>query len=139
MTTLPVHWLTPLGATFAVDGRMVMLPVGEMWDVVKTPAPLAMPVLERLLADPEDAAQLGPVLFDARRELLYWLVSPGASDDYPPHATLLTAGAWIAAPLPWGEPLRDACWLHLPQDPIVTGPAWLSAAFDGHGLFGVAA
>lgn len=137
--TLSAHWLTPLGATFAEDGRMVMLPVGAMWDVVKTPSPLAIPVLERLLADPDDTAVLGPVLLDARRELLYWLVSPNSTDSYPPHATLLRAGAWIAAPMPWSEPLDDAAWAYLPQYPIVTGPAWLAAALDDYGLFGVAA
>lgn len=140
MLTLSAAWLVPAGSTFSKGGRTRLLPAGGMWDAVRTSESLGMPVLERLLADPDDAALLGPVLWDGCRQLLYWLVSPGSSDSYPETARLLGAGSWIAAPLTAGDSTADACWVHLPDHPIVTGPAWLASALGDQGaLFGAAA
>jgi hypothetical protein len=136
---LSAYWLTPAGAVPARGGRVLLLPCGVLFDAVRTPVALGMPVLNRLLAESDDAELLGPVLWDGYRDLLYWLVSPGATDDYPDEAKLLGVGAWVAAPLPFGRATKDAAWLHLPEQRIVTGPAWLSAALNDHGMFGVAA
>jgi len=138
VTTLSANWLMPTEG-LPLDRRTVLLPCGILFDAVRTPDVLGMPVLDRLLAEPADADVLGPVLWDQRGGLLYWLVSPGATDDYPDGARLLRRGAWISVPPPYGEATRDAAWLHLPEQRIVTGPAWLSAALNDHGIFGVAA
>lgn len=139
MSTLSANWLLPAEGELPPDRRTVLLACGTLFDAVRTPVLLGMPVLERLLADPTDADQLGPVLWDQRGGLLYWLVSPGATDDYPDGARLLGAGAWISVPPPYGHASKDAAWLHLPEQRIVTGPAWLSAALNDHALFEVAA
>lgn len=138
MNTLSANWLLPAEGV-PLHRRTVLLPCGTLFDAVRTPDSLGMPVLDRLLAEPDDADQLGPVLWDQRGGLLYWLVSPGATDDYPDGARLLGPGAWISVPPPYGEATRDAKWLHLPEQRIVTGPAWLASALNGHSPYEVAA
>ena len=119
-------WLIPAEAK--TQGNRWLLPAGPLWDAVRTPVTLGLPVVERLREHPADWAQLGPVLWDDRRDWLYWLVSPGHSDTYPEQARLLGAGSLIGAPLYAGQRLADAGWLHLPEQRIVSGPAWLAAA-----------
>lgn len=129
MTTLSAAWLLPADPEDPFDGGAVLLSCGgPLFNAVRTPDALGKPVLDRILANPADADQLGPVLWDERGGLLYWLVSPGHSDDYPDGAALLSAGTWISVPPPYGEATRDAAWIHLPKQRIVSGPAWLAAA-----------
>lgn len=139
MTTLSANWLLPLEDELPADRSTVLLACGTLFDAVRTPSILGMPVLNRLLATTDDADLLGPVLWDQRGALLYWLVSPGASDNYPDGARLLSTGSWISAPAPYGHATRDAAWLHLPEQHIVSGPAWLSAALNWRDQFEVAA
>jgi hypothetical protein len=133
----------PANTERSEDGLPVLLPAGVLWDAVRTPVDLGMPVLRRLLADAKDAQLVGPVLLDDGAGCLYWFVSPGASDSYPLEAQLLGDGWWIAAPdVACGSSYR-AAWAHLPAHPIVSGAAWLAAALGDQGnegqLFGSAA
>lgn len=140
MLSLGTSWLMPANTELSKDGRPALLPAGVLWDAVRTPVALGMPVLERLLADTADAEQLGPVLLDDGAACLYWLVSPGSSDAYPDEAHLMGAGWWIAAPDELSQGTYRAAWVHLPEHPIVTGPAWLAAALGDQGqMFGAAA
>jgi len=121
-------WLIPAGADWS--GPVLLLPVGVDWDCARTPAALGMPVLDRLLAEPCDAAMLGPVLWDREADLLYWPVQRGASDHYPAGVDLLRAGAWIGVPGSDGALSSRAVWLHLPDRAQCTPPVWLAAALD---------
>lgn len=139
-TTLNASWLIPQqshrsrkGRSRVVHGDVVLMPAGVLWDAVRTPLNLGMPVLGRLLAHEDDAELLGPVLADRMRGWLYWLISPGCTDDWPDWARLLGADSWLGAPTTAFAPTPDATWLHLPDQRIVSGPAWLAAAlWDDH-------
>jgi hypothetical protein len=124
---LTTDWLVPAAAVPSGNPTVDLWPAGADWDALRTPEWLGRPVLEQLLADGQDVAQLGPVLWDRRGGCLYWLIAPGASDDYPDGARLLTCGSWLGAPV-----CADAavCWLHLPDLPRLTPPVWLAAALD---------
>lgn len=144
MVTGPVAlssaWLRPPGTMPVGDASetgLVLMPAGVLWDVVRTPIGLGFPVLGRLLADDHDSALVGPVLCDKANGWIYWLVSPGAGDSWPEDARLLSVGAWVVAPANAFLPTRSAAWLHLPDDPIVSGPAWLAAALNDHAMFAV--
>lgn len=133
--TLNASWLMPADSDLPQQGRpplprgdVVLMPAGQLWDAVRTPLALGLPVLRRLLADEDDAHLLGPVLVDQVRGWLYWFISPGASDDWPDGVRLLVAGSWLGAPPSAFEMTPDAEWLHLPDHPVVSGPAWLAAA-----------
>nr|WP_134006478.1 hypothetical protein [Streptomyces sp. 846.5] len=126
--TISTGWLAPDGASNLTCSRSVLLPVGVRRDCLRTSAGLGMPVLERLLAEPADADQLGPVLWDHEQGVLYWLIQPGACDHYPAGVELLRAGTWIVAPDAGDIAVDRGCWLHLPDQHILSGPAWLAAA-----------
>jgi hypothetical protein len=141
MLTLSAHWITPasVGEPKPED-RFLVLPVGELWDVVRTPTSLGEPVLRRLLGRPADADLLGPVLLDDRGGWMYWLISQGSTDDYPAPAVLLTGRSWIVAPLPLLHRAYRARWRYLPSQRIVSPAAWLAAALNNQReQFGVAA
>jgi hypothetical protein len=123
--------MAPQGSCPSGDPTLHLWPVGRLWDALRTPVAVGMPVLDRLLADPDDAALLGPVLWDRVAGHLYWLLAPGASDTYPRTAVLLPAGSWLAAPPVVGRS-RRVVWLHLPDCPRLTGPVWLAAALWNH-------
>lgn len=136
--TLSSGWLRPPGTLAVGDASetgLVLMPAGILWDVVRTPLAIGSAVLGRLLADEHDSALVGPVLCDSSNGWLYWLVSPGADDTWPDDARLLGTGAWVVAPANACLPTQSAAWLHLPDDPIVSGPAWLAAALNDHVLF----
>lgn len=136
LTLATPTWLIPDGIN--PRGIRWVLPAGHLWDAVRTPTALGRPVLDHLLDTWGDFTQLGPVLEDARGEWLYWLVSPGSSDTYPPGVRFLSTGAWISAPVFTEQAQGDAAWVHLPQEEILTGPAWLAAAIE-QGALGAAA
>jgi hypothetical protein len=140
---LSASWITPPSTEEPKsEDRTLALPAGVLWDAVRTPSSLGMPVLRRLLQRPADSALLGPVLLDDRGGWMYWLVSPGSSDDYPPQVALRTAGSWIIAPLPYLHRAYRARWVYLPKQRIVSPPAWLAAALNSQqdrDRYGVAA
>lgn len=131
MLTLSTGWLTPDSAQRMPGTGRVLLPTGLLWDCLRTPARLGVPVLNRLLADPADHALLGPVLWDDEADVLYWLVQRRHTDDYPAGVTLLRPGTWILAPDAGDVSIRQACWIHLPDGERLSGPAWLAAALRG--------
>lgn len=126
--TLTTAWLAPLDASRSGDTSMELWPVGTDWDVLRTPERLGQPVLKRLLADPQDAALVGPVLWDRGCGVLYWFLSPGATDCYPLEARLLARGTSLAVPI--SGRARTVHWLHLPDREHLTGPVWLASALD---------
>ena len=125
-TTAPplLERLTPDGGDDSHDFRVLKLPCGSLWDVLRTDARLALPVLLQLHDDEDDLAMLGPVLYDGRTETVYWLISPGHTANWPEDCELLTTGDWLTVPNT-GEPHR-LVWLHMPAKPIVTAPPWLA-------------
>lgn len=130
LTTLTTAWLAPLDATPSGSPAMDLWPVGSEWDVLRTPEWLGRPVLERLLAEPQDADLVGPVLWDRSSPALYWFLAPGATDSYPLQARLLARGTSLVVPISasdWGARVH---WLHLPDREQLTGPAWLASALD---------
>lgn len=136
--TLNSAWLRPEGTMAVGDASetgLILMPAGVLWDVVRTPLGIGSAVLGRLLADEHDSALVGPVLCDSTNSWIYWLVSPGADDVWPDSARFLGAGGWVVAPAHTFLPTRSACWLHLPDDPIVSGAAWLAAALNDDALF----
>lgn len=135
MFTLATGWFTPAQTAGDPTLPVMLMPAGILWDAVRTPLALGMPVLERLLADPDDAPQVGPVLYDGERGLLYWLVQAGATDTYPEPARLLAAGWWIVTPALMYDRSRTARWIHLPCERVLTGPAWLAAALGDQPMF----
>ncbi len=128
-TTLSASWLMLPGVSARTRRRMVLLAAGVTWDAVRTPLGY-QPVFERLMANGHDRALLGPVLADTARGCLYWFIAPGATNDWPDEVLLLGAGSWLVAPRSVYDITPDARWLHLPDHPIVSGPAWLAAALD---------
>jgi hypothetical protein len=132
----PVDWLVPDSATVSPDRRIRMLPAGVLWDVLRTPEDLALPVLARLLADEDDRALLGPVLRDERARTVHWLVSrghtAGTAPVWPEGCALRGVGGWLAVPSP-KNPHSKLAWLHLPEPGTLTPPPWLAAALaDQH-------
>ena len=126
---LTPDWLLQSTTTRDEDVCAIVLAAGATWDAVRTPAAMGRPVLDRILASPDDAAQLGPVLEDTLDGALYWLVSPGSSDDYPGGVRLLGTGSWIAVPAPEATRSRSV-WVHLPEQRIVTSAPWLATALS---------
>lgn len=129
---LSPSWLAPVGSSRSGSPSLDLWPVGRSWDVLRTPERLALPVLDRLQNEPDDNARLGPVLWDCRSEVVYWLLARGASASYPPGARLLPSGSWLAVPASTGRQGTYAHWLHLPEQPLLTGPAWLAHALRDH-------
>lgn len=122
-------WLMPPGLQGGAEGT-VLAPAGQLWDAVSTSVEAGMPVLDRLLADPDDRLFVGPVVGDALRGVMHWLVAPGASADYPEGCALLAGGARVVLPESAGEGVPCATWLHLPTHRVLSGPAWLAAALS---------
>ena len=121
------RWLVPGRVGAGGDERVWVLPAGMLWDAVRTPEEVALPVLGQLLADGGDRRRLGPVLLDNRSHQVHWLVSPGHSASYPAQCRLIGAGGWLAVPGPGGA-LGRLAWLHLPEPGTLSAPAWLAAA-----------
>lgn len=126
---LTPDWLLQSATTRDEDACAVLLAAGVTWDAVRTPAAMGRPVLDRILASPDDAAQLGPVLEDTLDGALYWLVSPGSTGSYPDSVRLLRTGSWIAVPAP-GAARSRSVWVHLPQGRNLTSAAWLATALS---------
>jgi hypothetical protein len=138
LAALDSGWPVPAGTSRRATGQLVLLRAGVLWDAVRTPIDVGLPVLYRLVADPDDRALLGPVLADRQRGWLYWLVSPGASDDWPDDVRLLRTESWLAAPRFAFSITPHAAWVHLPGQHVVSGPAWLAAVLRRRDLAGAA-
>lgn len=123
---LTTDWLAPAAAQPSGNPAVDLWPAGTDWDALRTPEWMGRPVLDQLLADGHDAALLGPVLWDRRAGYLYWLVAPGASDNYPDGARLLSHGSWLGAPI--CADVTAVRWRHLPAAEQLTPPAWLAVA-----------
>lgn len=128
IVTLSAGWLTPKGASPMRGERTQLLPAGVLWDAVRTPISLGLPVLHRLKASPADAAQLGPVLRDHADGRLYWLIQPGTTGGWPEGVRVLTTGSWLVTPRSVFDQTCRVRWAHLPDQRIISGAAWLAAA-----------
>jgi hypothetical protein len=118
-------WLLPAGTPCTPDRRIHIAACGRTWDVVRTPERIALPVAIRLHRD--HPASLGPILHDAGSNIVYWLVTIGARDDYPAGSRLLTPGTWLTLPNPLtAHP--SLAWLHLPELDVLTDPDQLADA-----------
>ncbi|MGE7439937.1 hypothetical protein [Kitasatospora sp. NPDC001175] len=108
---------------------LLLLPCGVDWDVVRVPADIGLPVLDRLLEGPDF---VGPVLHDGRADLVYWLVTRGRAAlwrDHHPDVRFLTIGSHLAAPAPEYGPLNTrVVWKHWPLTCGTTEPVQLAAA-----------
>lgn len=95
--------------------RIVMLPLGSLFDAVRVPTAVGESIV--------DAGLEGPVVRDPRGSVDYFLVPPG------------TAGIWVT---PKGVAdvtcLGTATWLTVPSLPVTTPPGahWIQAP-DGSG------
>lgn len=123
---LTACWLAPTRAVPSGADAVDLWPAGAGWDAVVTPLDLGGPVLDRLASCPDDRQLLGPVLVDDGSAVLYWLVAPGASDDYPDQARLLGQGSWVGVPV--SVDATAVRWAHLPDTEQLTPPAWLAVA-----------
>ena len=104
---------------------------GEQWDAVRLPLDFGTALYERLSADPDLLAMLGPVVASARSDATYWLITTGtAPDAWPAGCRLLTSGSALVLPDDLTDP-HCARWLHQPVEPgRLTGAVWLAAALN---------
>lgn len=126
-------WLLNPQSQQPFGSSTMLLAAGHAWDAVRTPEELGLATVERLLADPADRKQLGPVLHSGRSGCLYWIIRPGSTAHYPDGCQLLGATCWIAAPGDRAVPPAAGYWLHLPAAGVLTPAAWLATALhDTH-------
>ncbi|MFG2948336.1 hypothetical protein [Streptomyces adustus] len=81
-----------------------LLPVGDGWDLVRTPADIGLRALAHLRAT---GAMIGPVLHDAVNDCLYYVIETGTAgtwDDLP--VRQLSMNSYLVAP----EPERSSDW-----------------------------
>lgn len=109
-------WLPPSG------GTVELVAAGRAWDAVRVPSRIGLAVIERLGDDS------GAVIQDASGGILYWLVRPGAADDWElPQLFVEICGdaSYVAVPpvgriedhhrLRWIVPLTRTCYLTDPE------------------------
>ena len=116
-------WLLPTGPPCAPDCRSQIVPCGRRWDAIRTPEHIARPIVDRLRLHSQE--QLGPVLCDTSLDIVYWLVTLGASSDYPAGSRLLTPGTWLTLPNP-ARSHPSLVWLHLPEPDVLMSPGQLA-------------
>ena len=120
-------WLGPEPAP-TENTNTALLAVGGDRPVVRVPDALGLPALARLLDRDDDRAMVGPVLHHRLSQVTYWWVRPGSTGSYPPGCRLLAADTALVVPGPRTDYRSVASWLHMPERPILSGPAWLAAA-----------
>lgn len=116
----PLPW-TPPGGT-----EVRLLPAGRWWDAVRVTRPLAEQALAVLGPD------TGAVIEDDSGALLYWLIKPGAADEWPrlPQVEVLGRATYVGVP-PVAVTSSRARWrVPLAHDCYLTDPALLRAALE---------
>ena len=102
--------------------ELSMLPLGSLFDVVKTAAATG----QRLLARLDDTERRSPSFVNSGIGTMYFLVPPGTSSTWRtvPGADCLGAGTWLWVPVPtriqrdgtyWAQPPDGTGVLHDPQ------------------------
>ncbi|MFJ8646337.1 hypothetical protein ACIRNI_09445 [Streptomyces sp. NPDC093546] len=108
-------WTPPQGPD------VTLLPAGRWWDAVRVPSSLGSRVLARL------GENSGAVIEDGFGAILYWLVWPGAADEWvllQPSVSICGATTYVAVPpvtytegpgLRWATPLSPTRYLTDPE------------------------
>ncbi|UGY91343.1 hypothetical protein [Streptomyces gobiensis] len=124
----PEPWKPPTGQD------VEMRPAGRSWDAVKVPAYLGVVALEQLGEDN------GAVIEDGFGAVYYWLVAPGAADDWAlQRVEVCGQSTYVAVPpqrfvdgpgLRWRVPLAPGRYL---TDPELLHKALAAAVADAFG------
>lgn len=105
-----------------------LLELGDGWDALRAPATLGSLALARLREEDE---QLGPVLYDAPGQQLYFALPLGSGAYWHTlPVRLLSAGSWLVVPDPYRAEVWFGGWCELPEDGTLTDPDALCRALQ---------